>query len=281
MLQWNDISNWQKGWRVSGPIVAKAGEGLAFTDGLFADFCAQAAAIGAPCYAYYALHAGSPEAQARRAAGIIGSRPAMFDVEDWPQESGSPAGIASLAELLSAVDHYRGLGGVMNVCYLPRSQWMNMGHPDLTPLAGRGVRIINADYRFGDAISSPAWEPYGGVTPWALQYAAENNTFPGTAEEWRAVWEGKPATPAPTPAAAGNALDRLPVLRQGATGPYVSILEGLLIGHAYPTSASNPAAVDGQFGGTVDGSVRRFQTARRITVDGVVGGQTWAALLTA
>jgi len=185
------------------PIVVKAGEGAAFSDPQYQHFCAQASAQGQPAYAYYALHAGSTNemiAQARRAAGIIGKRPAMWDVERWPAESGSAPGIASVGQTATAVDAYRAAGGVMHVIYLPRSQWAALGQPDLRPLASLGLRFINADYRPGSStLGSPAWAPYGGITPWAVQYAACHNTSPGTRLDMMRVWEQGGTVPTPPP----------------------------------------------------------------------------------
>lgn len=284
-FRWHDISNWQgSGYRVAGPIVAKAGEGLDFTDSTFPGFCAQAAAGGWPAYAYYALHTGQPADQARRAASIAAGRPCMFDTEVWPAESGSPAGIASLDELLTAIDTYRAVGGVMHVCYLPRSQWARMGSPDLTPLSSRGIRILNADYRPGaDQPTHPAWSPYGGLVPFGVQYARESNVAYCSAYEWVGIWmygTVPVAAPAP-PDPVEMAMSKLPALRIGDTGGAVSILEGLLIGHGYPTASGDPKTVDGRYGPIVAGSVHRFQSDRGLPATGVVDASTWAALLTA
>lgn len=67
-----------------------------------------------------------------------------------------------------------------------------------------------------------------------------------------------------------------PVLRLGARGPDVGRLQDALARHG-----SSPGPRDGVFGARTDGAVRRFQTARRLVVDGVVGPQTWGALAAA
>jgi hypothetical protein len=59
-----------------------------------------------------------------------------------------------------------------------------------------------------------------------------------------------------------------PVLRQGARGEHVRVLQRNVGG----------LAVDGVFGPLTTGAVRRFQQARGLTVDGIVGRQTWGAL---
>jgi LysM repeat protein len=199
---WNDISNWQRGYQVSGPVVCKAGEGVAYTDPTYQGFVGAADRLGVFGGAYYALHSGDPAGQARRAAGIIGHRPMMFDVEDWPAESGSPAGIASLPEVLTAIDTLRATGGVTNVIYLPRSQWQRMGSPDLAPLRLRKIAIINADYRAGSSdLSHPAWSAIGGSPVFAVQYAPEHNVAAVSWPDAAAIWQaGTTVTPTVPPA---------------------------------------------------------------------------------
>jgi len=201
---WNDIYHGTVNSAPSEAVVCKAGEGALFTDPSYRPHLAQAAAGGHHAYAYYALHTGTaPEiaAQARRAFMLIGARPAMYDAERWPAESGSPAGMVSLPQLCSAIDAYRGLGGVMWVCYLPRSMWALMGSPSLSPLASRKIHIVNADYQPGsETVGSPAWAPYGGVRPWAVQYKPCHNTAPGTWAQAQSVWErGVIDAPSPSP----------------------------------------------------------------------------------
>lgn len=85
---------------------------------------------------------------------------------------------------------------------------------------------------------------------------------------------GKPGTvpvahPKPTPTPAGGR----PVLRKGAKGPAVGRLQGALVAHGYSLK------VDDDFGPRTYAAVRAFQARKRISVDGVVGPQTWGKLL--
>lgn len=66
----------------------------------------------------------------------------------------------------------------------------------------------------------------------------------------------------------------LPVLRKGARGEYVELLQRELAKRGF---ASTPA--DGIFGSNTDTAVRAFQSSRRLPVDGIVGEKTWTALL--
>jgi hypothetical protein len=64
-----------------------------------------------------------------------------------------------------------------------------------------------------------------------------------------------------------------PLLREGDSGPDVEQLQRLL------TSAGYPCAADGSFGPLTNQAVRAFQSSRSLDIDGIVGPQTWAALL--
>ena len=71
-----------------------------------------------------------------------------------------------------------------------------------------------------------------------------------------------------------------PLLRQGeeAPGPLarepIRSLQYLLREHGY-----TEVFVDGIFGPVTAGAVRRFQQSRGLLVDGIVGNQTWPALI--
>ena len=83
------------------------------------------------------------------------------------------------------------------------------------------------------------------------------------------------ATPPPAPAAPVEAAIRPSgaTLRQGARGDDVKGLQQLLIANGF-----DPGPVDGDFGPRTNAAVVAYQKARGLTVDGVVGPQTWGAL---
>lgn len=78
--------------------------------------------------------------------------------------------------------------------------------------------------------------------------------------------------------AAAQVADQLPLLRRGNRGPAVRRVQGLL-------RAANPALTDanlslgGDFGPVTERLVKELQTRHGLEVDGVVGPQTWRALL--
>ena len=67
----------------------------------------------------------------------------------------------------------------------------------------------------------------------------------------------------------------VPVMQSGSQGDSVKALQMLLNGHSF-----NCGAVDGSFGPVTLSAVESFQKAMKLTVDGIVGAETWTALLT-
>lgn len=64
-----------------------------------------------------------------------------------------------------------------------------------------------------------------------------------------------------------------PLLREGNRGAYVTFLQQLLESNLYPVGG-----IDGIFGSRTLSAVRAFQGANNLTVDGLVGNNTWNAL---
>ena len=77
------------------------------------------------------------------------------------------------------------------------------------------------------------------------------------------TWHALPADP------------NTPVLSCGASGAVVTALQKGLQKHATP--ATDPGAVDGDFGPMTEAAVKAYQQDRGVQVDGVVGDQTWWA----
>ena len=62
-------------------------------------------------------------------------------------------------------------------------------------------------------------------------------------------------------------------LRRGAQGEDVRTMQLALVSYGY-----NPGACDGIFGKQTEAAVRAFQRAQGLSVDGICGAKTWAAL---
>lgn len=68
-------------------------------------------------------------------------------------------------------------------------------------------------------------------------------------------------------------------LEVGYRGDAVRAVQDVLNSRRFAEGCDAPLAVDGLFGGLTDERVRRFQRARGLVVDGVVGPVTWRALV--
>jgi peptidoglycan hydrolase-like protein with peptidoglycan-binding domain len=64
-----------------------------------------------------------------------------------------------------------------------------------------------------------------------------------------------------------------PVNRRGDEGHPILTLQELLRAHGHPV------VVDGDFGPATEAAVRAVQTSRGLTADGIVGPQTWPAVI--
>ena len=75
-------------------------------------------------------------------------------------------------------------------------------------------------------------------------------------------------------AAEAAKLAEMPMVRMGDSGDAVMTLQTELNAQGY-----NCGEADGVFGQNTLNAVKAFQTAKGLTADGVVGAQTWGALL--
>lgn len=64
----------------------------------------------------------------------------------------------------------------------------------------------------------------------------------------------------------------MPVLKKGSKGDWVVIAQGRLVVAGYPLD------VDGVFGPKTEETVKQFQMDHHLTIDGIIGKNTWAAL---
>lgn len=83
------------------------------------------------------------------------------------------------------------------------------------------------------------------------------------------------ADPEPDPEPAAE-LDGLPTIRFGDAGWTVCSAQGVLIAHGFSCGPDGP---DGDFGRNTRNAATRFQKSMGLHADGVIGPQTWAALL--
>jgi len=74
----------------------------------------------------------------------------------------------------------------------------------------------------------------------------------------------------------GEFYQKLLTLKRGMRGEQVKLLQEAL--NETPAGAGNDLKIDGVFGAETEKAVRQFQADHGLTVDGVVGRKTWAAL---
>jgi len=137
------------------------------------------------------------------------------------------------------------------------------GHDVVRELGANGRRLGVQAVIFDRTIwsaRSPSGRPYTGVHPHYDHLHIELTREAGQRLTVAAL--GGPAK-----VVAPRRVAR-PVLRQGARGEHVQVLQRNLGG----------LAADGIFGPLTTAAVRRFQQARGLKVDGIVGPQTWGAL---
>ena len=139
------------------------------------------------------------------------------------------------------------------------------GHEAVRELGAHGRRLGIQAIIFDRTIwsaRSPSGRPYKGVHPHYDHLHIEQTRQASsrlTAGELALLLIGSNAT----------AVVSRPTIRQGARGVQVATLQRNLGG----------LAVDGVFGPKTTEAVRRFQRANRLKVDGIVGRQTWSALV--
>lgn len=109
------------------------------------------------------------------------------------------------------------------------------------------------------------------VEPTATPTELAEATVPATLEP-TATSEPTP-TETPEPTATPYVVPDWPLFRNGDEGPEVYAIQWLLRAHGYNLG------VDGQFGPETRGRVIAFQGAEGLAADGVVGPDTWAALV--
>lgn len=116
-----------------------------------------------------------------------------------------------------------------------------------TPKWGNGVQITS--------LSSRNWTKHGKL-PY-VEYEAEE-------EENEEV---------------DSVLIKLTVLRKGSKGEEVKTLQRLLKAFGFKGKDKNDLAIDGDFGSNTEHSLRAYQEAKDLDVDGICGKDSWNSLL--
>jgi GH25 family lysozyme M1 (1,4-beta-N-acetylmuramidase) len=273
-----DVSSYQAGISFAGCViaVAKATEGTGYINPDYASAKVRAANAGAYFCAYHFLHAGNGVGQAQHAFATVGGGvPLMIDFEPEYNANGTIASAPQISDAVAFINEYRSQGGTTHLLYLPHWYWQgNLGSASLASVADLGMLLVSSDYTtYSD--TGPGWAAYGGMTPVIWQYTSsatlngvknvDMNAYKGTVADFTAAASGGTGQTSGPPAE--------PTLSEGATGAAVTTLQTRL------NVWGAKLTVDGDFGAATLAAVKAFQTKQHLTVDGVVGPQTWAVLL--
>lgn len=104
----------------------------------------------------------------------------------------------------------------------------------------------------------------------ATHYAIPKGLYDGSENPMPPV---KPSEPDITPPT--DTTVKLPTIRKGSKGSYVTLLQTTLINKGYKLPKYG---ADGSFGNETLAAVKQFQKDRGLVVDGIVGPKTWSAL---
>lgn len=104
----------------------------------------------------------------------------------------------------------------------------------------------------------------------ATHYAIPKGLYDGSENLTPPV---KPSEPTITPPT--DTTVKLPTIRKGSKGSYVTLLQTTLINKGYKLPKYG---ADGSFGNETLAAVKQFQKDRGLVVDGIVGPKTWSAL---
>lgn len=101
---------------------------------------------------------------------------------------------------------------------------------------------------------------------------------PGDNFPFEAIAYGTPVEPEKPEERCVNITLTLYMLAKGSKSQQVKLLQRTLIGWGYSVGVYG---ADGDFGAATEKAVKKFQTANKLAADGIVGKDTWTALLRA
>jgi peptidoglycan hydrolase-like protein with peptidoglycan-binding domain len=144
----------------------------------------------------------------------------------------------------------------------------NSGEPTIAPGAvGKSVRRLQRALRRTPNLGLSVNGTFDSQTETAVKQfqesaglVADGIVGPST---WNALPDGGP----------------MPTLEEGASGDVVRSLQTVLTNGASGQWNTTPQGVDGNFGPHTKASVEAFQSWGGVTVDGIVGDQTWSVSL--
>lgn len=202
-----DVSSYQRGLDLSRLqhadfIIAKTTEGSYYADGDYDEWRQQAATIGKPFMWYHFLTPEPTGLQINNNRAHVRDLllPGMLDCEP----SGSNPG-PSFDQIMAYVTAAHAAGLRLELVYLPRWYWQQIGAPDLRPLVALGVSLVASSYveaggppdEIYPGDSAGGWTPYGNVSPMLYQFTnkavdagqtLDYNAFRGTEATFRSLF---------------------------------------------------------------------------------------------
>lgn len=177
-LQWSNnqqVTDWCAQLLPSGFAGAahKVSEGDYYTDRywpVFRDFCA---ANSIPFIGYHYVTGDNAASQAQLYVNNGGSRNVMLDIE---------ANSGDMNNVWNVVNAFNDKGINVQLVYLPKWYWGQIGSPDLSALAGNQILLVSSSYPGGSGFASSiyaaaggdggqGWASYGGCAPAAWQFS--------------------------------------------------------------------------------------------------------------
>jgi len=290
-----DIASYQEGYSVAtstaAAIFAKVTEGTYYVNPFYAGWQGQAKAANKLLAWYHFLSGENAQAQAAfTKAHIDPSLVGMLDIE--PEKAYKP----TLAEAFAYIDACKAEGLTVRFAYLPHWYWVEMGRPDLSGFAARGVHLISSAYPAGSGSAEgiyaaaggdngEGWAGYGNATPVLWQFTnqatdqgmrVDYSAFKGSAAELGVLF-GKTAPVPPHANAAVVALQKL--LNAHGAGLAEDGIKGPLTNGAIRAHLSGLLVEQGQTGLAVQvlqATLNVFGAG--LAVDGVFGPKTALAL---
>ncbi|MFB5192643.1 GH25 family lysozyme [Alicyclobacillus fastidiosus] len=270
-----DVSNYQPtvDWsevKASGvsAVYAKSTEGVTLNDSTFASHVQGAQSAGLPVGAYHFAHPESndPTAEAKHFVSILQQTSTdlmpVLDLES-PTSAGPLTGAQIVAWVRTFVNYVEAQTGRKAMLYT--GPW----YANMFDLSGLGdiplwvsVYGVSAPSQFADWTSYLMWQYTDTATVSGISGNVDMSYAPSVAALQGNYTEGD-LTPMSNP-----------TVQLNSTGAAVETLQKDL-----NTLGANPVlTVDGDFGAGTQTAVKAFQSAHGLTVDGVVGPATWAAI---
>lgn len=238
----------------------RAAEGIT-PDPWYPTYRRQLDAIGVPNFPYVLITANlsTPEDQAQRALDVVGTLnnhyfPIAIDVEGSRRGLTAPQWLGWITRAKRVIEEAIGAPPLL---YSSRSYWIdpdgmnNLPAPELadcTPWWKHWPYPVNTPAVYNpttvDQLPPPPVPPPFGNSWIIQQFQGDAVSYPG----FRSTVD----------------MDRLHVQKQGDTGDSVQWIQKRLPG----------LSIDGTFGPKTEAAVKTFQTAKKITADGVVGLDT-------